>query len=535
MMWPWGKKKHNHRPALAADADAALFAGLRRGTGATPRAMVQFHYKTAEVLARWGLKGDPRGPGGDIILGLAGGTPKEHADHRGRKSRYVTDGQFVVSNDNRHLFTAAGSRAGKSVSLIVPNLLRYAGSVLVIDPKGDLARETCHHRARALGQRVFVLDPFGVSGPKTLPYRATFNPLQGVDAINDPEVLFDIAAMLADALVVRSASVSDPHWDDASRAFVETTILHVMTAQQYRGRRTLATVWRILMEKATYAGPDGLPVLAGEMLDNPAVEGLVAAGARAHYERHSKEADSVMSSVRRHLHFLGSPQIARAVEDGPANLAASLTEPTTIYACLPATKMGACAGWLRMFVNLLMVALEQNPERHKFQTGEAERPPLLMILDEFPVLGYMKRLEDAVGQMAGMGCKLWPIVQDLGQLKAIFGDRWESFLGNAGVMTFWGNMDLFTLDYIERRLGMTQVVTSSQSHTTLDASIEGGASGTSFSLSQQPFMSVPEIAATFGREDPQLRMLVLTSTGPVIVQRCSYFAHPVLKEMHVHE
>jgi type IV secretion system protein VirD4 len=73
-----------------------------------------------------------------------------------------TQGRPVGFTDDRHVITIAGSRAGKGRSLIVPNMLLYEGSVLAIDPKGELARITSRARAEK-GQRVFVLDPFRVS------------------------------------------------------------------------------------------------------------------------------------------------------------------------------------------------------------------------------------------------------------------------------------------------------------------------------------------------------------------------------------
>ena len=42
-------------------------------------------------------------------------------DHRGR---------YFGHDDDRHILTVAGSRAGKGVSLIVPNLLYWPGSVI---------------------------------------------------------------------------------------------------------------------------------------------------------------------------------------------------------------------------------------------------------------------------------------------------------------------------------------------------------------------------------------------------------------------
>ena len=50
-------------------------------------------------------------------------------------------GASIGWKDDRHVMTIAGSRAGKGVSLIIPNLLLYEGSALVIDPKGENARD----------------------------------------------------------------------------------------------------------------------------------------------------------------------------------------------------------------------------------------------------------------------------------------------------------------------------------------------------------------------------------------------------------
>ena len=62
-----------------------------------------------------------------------------------------------------HFMTVAGSRQGKGRNVIIPNLLLYSGSVLVTDPKGELANVTAKRRAEGLGQRVCVLDPFAIT------------------------------------------------------------------------------------------------------------------------------------------------------------------------------------------------------------------------------------------------------------------------------------------------------------------------------------------------------------------------------------
>ena len=184
-------------------------------------------------------------------------------------------------------------------------------------------------------------------------------------------------------------------------------------------------------------------------------------------------------------------------------------------------RMGSCARWLRLFVNLALASFEA--ER------STPRHPVLMVLDEFAVLGTMKNLEDAAGQIAGLGCKLWVVLQDLGQLKALYADRWETFAGNAGVMQFFGNSDLTTLDWIAKRLGTTGIVNQSQG-TTEQQRQQAGGTGQSFANATAELMSGAEIARIFGRDDPQLRQLIIRPGVPaVILQRAFYDKHPSFK------
>ena len=78
---------------------------------------------------------------------------------------------------------------------------------------------------------------------------------------------------------------------------------------------------------------------------------------------------------------------------------------------------------------------------------------MLFCLDEFAALGHMEPIEKAAGQIAGFGVKLWPVIQDLTQLQRDYKKAWETFMGNAGLLTFFGNTDLTTLEHISKRLG----------------------------------------------------------------------------------
>jgi len=97
--------------------------------------------------------------------------------------------------------------SGKGVSIILPNLLSYfRGSIFCFDTKGDLY-DTAAQRRAARGERIIRLAPF--NGGKD-----SFNPLDTIPY--DSPMLVDSARAMAEALVARQGTESDPHWNDKS-------------------------------------------------------------------------------------------------------------------------------------------------------------------------------------------------------------------------------------------------------------------------------------------------------------------------------
>ena len=148
-------------------------------------------------------------------------------------------GRYVGHDDDRHILTVAGSRAGKGVSLIVPALLQWPHSCIAIDPKGELATITAARRssvdsqwAMAMGGDVYVLDPFHrVTGPAEA-YRAAFNPLAGLNPDTDDGL--DLAGQIADALVVQQKGPGS-HWTLSARAFLRGLVLYIAKTEPETG------------------------------------------------------------------------------------------------------------------------------------------------------------------------------------------------------------------------------------------------------------------------------------------------------------
>jgi type IV secretion system protein VirD4 len=403
-----------------------------------------------------------------------------------------------------------------------------------MDPKAELANITAERRA-ALGQKVIVLDPFNYAAGRLAPYRKAYNPLAVLRPEN-PTIIED-AGLIADALVVAAAGARDPHWDESAKNFIEGLILQTVSDPLFDGRRTLVTV-QDLINRALSKIPSDLDeddedddgprfVVKEQMLKNAArlqedrsTEDLGAAiegAALDFYEKSDRERSAVLSTVRRHTKLLDYTAIKNVLSGHDFDLADLKRNPKgmTVYLCLPASRMGLCNRWLRIFVNQLLDAME----REKTEPAA----PVLVCLDEFPVLKYMSQLEDAAGQIASFHVKLWVMLQDWGQGKALYGERWETFAGNASILQFFGNSDLATTEYISRRLGKTRVEVARVSEVAPEQR-DLGLTGRTPSIELHDLQTPDEISRLFARSDRLKRQLVIwAGFDPMILQRVEYF------------
>jgi type IV secretion system protein VirD4 len=420
-------------------------------------------------------------------------------------------GQNLIGvTDDRHMMTVAGSRAGKGVSVIIPNLIEYPGSVLVIDPKGENARHTALRRSTAnaplnqtLGQAVFVLDPFGVSGFRT----ASFNPLSMIDPQADTAV--DDAALVAEALVIQEEGPGR-HFSSAARNFLRGLILQVCSDEPPE-RRNLLRVRQLLTLDAK-----GFDLLIAAMQTNSACSGVIRRAANSMAAKAPNEKSGVLSTAIEQTDFLDSPSLARCLAKSEFDLTDLKRRPTSVYLCLPAGRMATHSRWLRIIINLAVEAMEREPAKPKH--------PVLFMMDEFAVLDHLTSIEKAAGQIAGFGVKLWPILQDLTQLKSIYKDRWETFMGNAGLLQFFGNNDLTTLDYVSKRLGRSTILTVSQGEISAEQSA-GGFTGESHQLQSNELMTADEVSRFFSRQS-NAQLLIWPGSDPIAIDRVRYYENP---------
>ena len=435
----------------------------------------------------------------------------------------LASGELIGFADDRHIMTVAGSRAGKGVSVIIPTLLTYEGSMLVLDPKGENANETACRRgngegieAGGLGHEVFVIDPYGAADDVPDHYRADFNPI----ALLDPnaKTFIDDCLNISDALVMTTGKESTMFFDDTARVILQAFIAWA-TVLPDPADRNLATVHRLLNQ----GEKDFDKTLDAMDEDDKIAWGVPSRMAQRLAGMDGEELNKVMSSVRQHISFLESPAMAdclRGTHRLP-DLRSWKMGGQTIYLCLPATRIAHNARFFRLFINQLIQESEYNKALPDLRA--------VMMLDEMHTLGHMKTLQTAAALIAGFGIKIWSIWQDFNQLKAIYGDHWETFVGNASILQSFGLTDQTTTKYISDQLGNTTATTKSLSQVSKEQAA-GGFTGSSFSAPSHPLLLPEEIAFHFARQ--RFATLVkYAGASPIYLERITYYDHPYFRPM----
>ncbi len=337
--------------------------------------------------------------------------------------------------DDRGFLTIAGSRAGKGRSAIIPNLLTWPGSALVIDPKGTNAAVTAARRGQGggrvtafLGQDVHVVDPFGiVPGAES----AHFNPLAAIDPAS-PQFAEEVG-LLADALVVQESEGGASHWDEGVRILLAGIIAYF--AQAKPGATLL----------------DVRLALTGEGVDRDrlftamlAAGGIAGTAASLIQNAGPNERGSFMTTALRNTQWLESQAMQAALARSDFDIRDIKKTAMTVYVVLPPEYLEEHKRFMRLFVNLAIRGVS---------AGDKPPYPILFILDEFYSLGRLALMEKASGLLAGYGLKLWPVIQNIGQLRHLYPHNWETFFANAGAVQCFGVNDNATGEYLVSRLG----------------------------------------------------------------------------------
>ena len=245
---------------------------------------------------------------------------------------------------------------------------------------------------------------------------------------------------------------------------------------------------------------------------------MIASAARAanrHLGKSDREAAGVLSAAQRHTHFLDSPRMSAVLGRSDFTFADVKARPTTVYLVLPPDRLATYARWLRLMLAQGLTDLARAPA--------SPARPVLFLLDEFAALGRLEPVERAMGLMAGYGLQLWPILQDMSQLKDLYGERAATFIANAGVQQVFGVNDFETAKWLSQMMGQETAGFQTDSFKPGD--------GPSFSnnLTGRDLLTPDEIMQL----RPENQLLRVQGQATAVAQKLRYYADPEFKGLFV--
>lgn len=352
----------------------------------------------------------------------------------------------------KHMLCFGTPGTNKSMGFVVPNLAHLRRSIIVIDPKLQIAAITAKKRAQ-LG-KVIVLNPFCLLAEDDHLLSDGWNPLLQLDPESSD---FEADAMcIADALIEKSSEGGNSRFFDNS---AENLVAALIMWERYtKGEEAnLANIRAELSERTIYKGKrpiGGLLYTLKQMAECREHRSISDAGGRLYYRltdpnSHATSAQDVIDTVLANTKFLNNRNIgADMMHGGRIDFSALHREITTIYVGLPPHQLTHQAKWLRLFVNLALNDLYKNPP-----ISGATLPPVLFMLDEFGNLGRLSQILSALNMSRDYSIQLFLFLQNLAQLKASYPKDWTSFFSGAGAVTTFETGDTETQEELSKLYG----------------------------------------------------------------------------------
>jgi type IV secretion system protein VirD4 len=345
-----------------------------------------------------------------------------------------------------HLMTIAPTGAGKGRSSIIPNLLSYQGSIVVIDPKGENYAVTSRRR-NDMGQEVFCLDPFGVTECKS----DGLNPLDIFD-LDGSDVETD-AQMLADLLSIGNRGSQEPFWDLSSCGLYSGLIAHVATGVPLE-KRNLNSIREILMG-------DDVPYQLAALIDTheKTMNRMAHDEILAFLQMPDRETrSSVLAVVHSYIKAFLSERVARTLEKSSFSLSDVVNgKPLSIYLIIPPSKLRSHRALLILWIGTLLQAITSRKYIPRQRT--------LFLLDECAQLGSFQFLETVITLCRGYGLQAWSFWQDMGQIKQLYPIGWTTMVNNCAVLQIFGAKNYMVASEFASMIGVeTDAVQKLQEH-----------------------------------------------------------------------
>ncbi len=346
-------------------------------------------------------------------------------------------GKLIQHDGPEHVIGVAPPRSGKGIGWVIPTLLACDHSVITIDIKGENWVRTAGFRAKF--SHCLNYNP-------SHPDSVHFNPLLEI-RMGDYE--FRDTQAIADVIMdTGEEHQKNDHWQRTGKALCVALILHVLYAEKDKSLtgviNFLSTPGRSDEETLHYM------LTYKHLGDRP--HPIVASMTQEVIAKAENELSGVLSTARGFFTLYRDPVIARNIADSDFRIRDLMhaESPLSLYLTMPGAEVDRLRPLMRILMNQVGRVLTESMSEHHDKPDYKHR--LLLMLDEFHVLGRMDFFETELAYLPGYGIRAFIVTQSLNQLEKIYGQN-NPILDLCKVRVTYGASDERTAERISKMLG----------------------------------------------------------------------------------
>ena len=411
-------------------------------------------------------------------------------------------GRFLTFGGSEHVIVEAPTRSGKGTGIVIPNLLTWGGSVVVLDVKRENYDASAGFRAH-YGQAVYLFNPTDREGRT-----ARYNPLAYINHDDPQDVIIELQK-IATMLFV-APDHGEAFWANGARTgFVGVGAWLAETSDE---PLTMGAIYRHLTTS------DARGFFKKE-LANPRLN--LSVGCRTALADFAGGSDNSFADIKKTItNVLGlwlNPLVDAATSASDFDLRQLRKAHMSIYLGVSPDELDRIAP----LYNLLFQQLIDLNVREL--SDENSAVPVLVILDEFARLGRASVIASAFSYVAGYGIRLLPVIQSRSQLRGVYGEYVaDEIVANCGVEVAFTPKELRVANDLSERLGYV-----GQDSVTRSLTINGLLANRSKSISEQRrALLLPQELMQFPTDK-----LILLRGGipPIIGTKIAYFSSRFFK------
>ena len=453
----------------------------------------------------------PKAEHGSAKWGDAAAVNKKYADRNFTSNKILTQNVRIGLDGKKHrrnlnVLVCGGSGAGKTRFYCKPNMMNCNTSMVVLDPKGEIARDT-GQLLKDQGMEVKVLDLINMWKSHC------YNPFVYLREDNDVQRL---VTNLFKATTPKGSQSQDPFWDTAASMLLLALIFY-LKYEAPPDEQNFPMVMDMLRFGDVREEDEGYQSPLDELFDRLEMkepEHIALKYYRNYRSGSAKTLKSIQITLAARLEKFNLESLAALSITDELELMSLGEKKTALFIIIPDNDSS-----FNFLVSILYTQLFQQLFYSADHIHGGTLPVHVhFLMDEFANVSLPDDFDKILSVMRSRGVSVSIILQNMAQLKALFEKQWESIVGNCDEFLYLGGNEQGTHKYISELLGKE----------TLDTNTYGKSSGksgnysTNYQNTGRELLTPDEVR----KLDNRYALLFIRGECPIMDEKFDIMRHP---------